>query len=208
MHYRAHCVRALSAATLVAGMWAGSSALADIPAAEIYSTAEKWFQSLETDQGYTPITPVTLLDDGYYHRCYDNGTCFGVSLDAQDGVTYKKEGDNAWERLGTLEDLLPSLPSMPVRQLGKIGGDLADDMRYEVEPAKKAALGADFAKSPLILGEKKSTPAIRQRVRRAFKADVPLAMLNASAQEVERLRKDVGVKGMAKLPDDIETVEA
>jgi hypothetical protein len=114
-------VRIVFAATLVAGVCAGSSVLGDMPAAEIYSTAEKWFHSLETDQGYVPIAPITLLDGGYYHRCYDNGTCFGVKLDAQDGVTYTKQGDNAWERLGTLEELLPSLPSLPVRELGKLG---------------------------------------------------------------------------------------
>jgi hypothetical protein len=208
MDYRAHCVRALTAATLVAGMCAGSSALAVMPPAEIYSTAEKWFHSLETQQGYTPTAPVTLLDDGYYHRCYDNGTCFGVSLDTQDGVTYKKQGDNAWERLGTLEELLPSLPSMLVRELGTIDGDLAEDMRYEVEPAKKASLGAALRKTPLVLGGKKLTRAADHRARHVFKADVPLAMLNASAQEVERLRKDVGVKGMAALPAGLETVEA
>ena len=208
MDHRAHCFRALTTLILVAGMCTGSSALADLPAAEIYSTAEKWFQSLETDQGYRSTTPVTLLDGGYYHRCYDNGTCFGVSLDAQDGVTYKKEGDQSWQPLGRLEDLLPSLPSMPVRQLGTLDGDLADDMRYEVEPAKKSTLGADFAKTPLIVSDKKLTRSVRQRARHAFKANVPLTMLNASAEDVVRLRKEIGVKGMAALPNGLETVEA
>lgn len=201
-------VRIVFAATLVAGVCAGSSVLGDMPAAEIYSTAEKWFHSLETDQGYVPIVPITLLDGGYYHRCYDNGTCFGVKLDAQDGVTYTKQGDNAWERLGTLEELLPSLPSLPVRELGKLKGDLAEDMQYEVEPAKKAALHAGFRKAPLVLGDKKFTRALDQHARHAFKADVPLAMLNASAEDVGRLRKDAGLRGMAPLPAGLETVEA
>lgn len=204
---RARCFRALTALAVAAGMCAGSSARAVMPPAAIYSTGEKWFQSLETEQGYTPTAPVTLLDDGYYHRCYDNGTCFGVSLDAQDGVTYKKEGDGAWERLGTLEELLPSLPSMPIRRVGKLDGDLADNLHYAVEPAKRADLGADFAETPLILGDKKSTPALRRRVRRAFKAGVPLAMLDAAAEEVARLHKKAGFKGIARLPEGIETVE-
>lgn len=198
----------MSTAALVAGVSVAGPSLAAMPAAEIFSTAEKWFHSLETDQGYLPTTPVTLLEGGYYHRCYENGNCFGVSLDGQNGNTYRKQGDQAWEQLGTLEELLPSLPSLPIKQLGKIAGDLADDMQYMVKTAVKGQLGADFVKTPLILGERKWTPADRLRIRKAFKNFVPIAMLNASAKEVMRLRRWVRITGLAKLPDGVETLDA
>jgi hypothetical protein len=198
-------VRVSTMLALAVTATAATPVLAVLSRAEIYSAAERWFHALETEQGYVPTAPTTLLDGGYYHRCYDDGTCFGVNLEVEDGLTYRKEGNGAWERLGTLEELLPSLPTLPVKRLGAMAGDLADDLESEVHPARKKEAGSS---TPLILGEKKRTAASRHRLRHAFRDSAPLAMLNASADGVAHLRKDLGVEGLAKLPSGVPTLDA
>lgn len=205
-----HCVSCfrLTMLALVVVMCVRASAVAAMPPAEIYSTAEKWFSSLETEQGLVPTAPVTLLTDGFYHRCYDNGICFGVSLDAQDGLTYEKEGDGGWEPLGTLDDLVASLPSVLVEEVGEIGGDLAADIEYEVEPVSRHSRRAHSMKIPMLLGEKKLKHGVRRRFRRAFKDGVPIAIVDADPREVKRLRKAVGFKGLVEVPEGMATLEA
>lgn len=201
--FRHRASTALALALAAAGAWAAPSS--SMTSAEIYSKAEEWFQWLEQEQGYVTHDPVTLLDEGYYHRCYTNGECFGVSLTAQDGYTYKKEAGKDWVQVGNLEELLPQFTNLQVRILGKIQGDLADDLDYEVEPAEK---GPARAKAPLILGEKNWTAADRMRIFSAFKADVPIVMLNATAEEVARLNKLLKLtKGFGVLPDGVSTLE-
>ncbi|MEW6037912.1 MAG: hypothetical protein AB1648_06660 [Pseudomonadota bacterium] len=181
-------------------------AQADMTLPESYSTAEEWFHWLEHWQGYGPSDPATQLGEGYYHRCYTNGECFGVRLDSPDGYAYRKEGDKAWERTGALEELQASFSDLPVQLLGMPHGNLSDNL-YAVRPAA----GADRNRAPLILGDKKWTARDRQRIRRAFKEGVPIVMLDATAEKLARLnkllRKVSRHSSWAVLPDGVQAYE-
>lgn len=193
----------------VVGLGFGSPALAVMSPAERYAYAEEFFAYLE-GIGYIPTAPVTSLEGGeYYHRCYENGECFGVSLTSQDGYVYRKSIGRGWELLGLLEDQMPARSPLPVRRLGKINGDLADNLSYKTKTAVKEELGEAYRKTPLKLGDKKKwTAADRSRIRRAFKAGVPVAIIDATPEEVARLREQAGAKGAAALPDGVRAVEA
>jgi hypothetical protein len=190
------------------GLGFGSPALAVMSPAENYAYAEEFFAYLE-GTGFIPTAPITSLEGGeYYHRCYENGECFGVSLTSQDGYVYRKSIDRRWERLDLLEQLLPVRSPLPVRRLGKINGDLADNLSYKTKTAVKEELGEAYRKTPLKLGDKKWTAQDRSRIRRAFKAGVPVAIIDATPEEVARLRKQAGAKGAAALPDGVRALEA
>lgn len=81
--------------------------------------------------------------------------------------------------------------------VGTLEGDLADNMALQFKPAPDP----DGTTLPLIIGETVWDDALAARIRKAFEAGRPVALANASDEEINSLRQIAGFDGTFALPE-------
>lgn len=162
---------------------------AESPPPGLYAQAERAFAWLERTSGLR-ATDIVSHDDGvYYYRCYNAVLCLGVG---RDGFVYVYDGKDI-KKLQPLSSYLGEIPETGARIMSHLEGALAGDAQNCLTPSGDSG-------SPILIGEGLWQDADRSAITAAFTSGVAVAIVNATLDEINDLRRLVGLAEDSVLP--------
>jgi len=166
---------------------------------EIFDGFERLVSWLETTYGLVPLDPVTRIEGQTYYRCYTSGICLAAGTD---GDLYFYDG-TVLSRVGPLSDVVALTPRIAVRLIGTLEGALAEGLAVYIQPVSD---GAD-PRVPVLVGAGELTADDQRTLVAAFQAGTPVAILDATADEIQHPRALLQLPEGTELPSGATALE-
>ncbi len=154
-----------------------------------FGFSEKWFEHMEVYQNLTPVEPITSFDGGYYHKCYTNDMCYGVSLSLNDNQAYEKSNSLEWISVGDYTKLEQNMPSQRIILIGKLTGVLADLLKNDADLINNV----QAINGPIIIKKNKWTDQDKLRLIGAYEAGFSIAIIKPTENELKDIALLLGI---------------